>query len=132
MNRAMRLLVLLYENEEDKDSWYGIDLDGTLAFYDKWEGNEHIGEPVPEMVKKVKALLDQGKNAKIMTARVSPENGDVTKIRELIQQWCKEHLGKILPVTHEKDHKMIVLYDDRVIRVEKNTGRLLNNDEEYI
>ena len=128
MNRAMKLLVLLYENEEDKDSWYGIDLDGTLAFYDKWEGNEHIGEPVPEMVKKVKALLDQGKNAKIMTARVSPENGDVTKIRELIQQWCKEHLGKTLPVTHEKDHKMIELWDDRVRQVVKNTGKFIDEE----
>ena len=128
MNRAMKLLVLLYENEEDKDSWYGIDLDGTLAFYDKWEGNEHIGEPVPEMVKKVKALLDQGKNAKIMTARVSPENGDVTKIRELIQQWCKEHLGKTLLVTHEKDHKMIELWDDRVRQVVKNTGKFIDEE----
>jgi len=30
--------------------WYGFDLDGTLAKYDKWEGIDHIGEPVKPMV----------------------------------------------------------------------------------
>jgi hydroxymethylpyrimidine pyrophosphatase-like HAD family hydrolase len=127
MNSSMRLLVLLQE-DEDNDGWIGVDLDGTLAFYDKWKGEEHIGEPIPEMVKKVKALLDQGKDVKIMTARVSSENGDVKKIKDLIQQWCKEHLGKILPVTHEKDHKMLELWDDRVRQVVKNTGKFIDEE----
>lgn len=128
MNRSMRLIVLLHENEEDKDGWYGIDLDGTLAFYDGFKGDDQIGKPVPEMVKKVKDLLNQGKNVKIMTARVHPGNDKVEDIRELIQQWCKEHLGKTLPVTHEKDHKMIELWDDRVRQVVKNTGRFVDED----
>jgi len=29
----------------------------------------------------------------------------------------------VLPITHEKDFGMIDLYDDRVVQVEKNTGR---------
>lgn len=30
--------------------WLGVDLDGTLAVYDKWRGIEHIGAPIPAMV----------------------------------------------------------------------------------
>ena len=29
--------------------WIGVDLDGTLAFYDMWRGMEHIGKPIPAM-----------------------------------------------------------------------------------
>ena len=25
--------------------WIGVDLDGTLAHYDKWRGVEHVGDP---------------------------------------------------------------------------------------
>lgn len=28
------------------EAWYGFDLDGTLAKYDKWEGIDHIGGPL--------------------------------------------------------------------------------------
>jgi len=66
MNRSKRLLVLLREENEDKDGWVGVDLDSTLAFYDEWKGNDYIGKPIPEMVKKVKSLLDQGKQVKII------------------------------------------------------------------
>jgi hypothetical protein len=32
------------------NGWIGVDLDGTLAFYDEWIGPEHIGAPIPGMV----------------------------------------------------------------------------------
>ena len=31
--------------------WIAVDLDGTLAIYDKWRGRDHIGEPVPEIIR---------------------------------------------------------------------------------
>jgi hypothetical protein len=34
--------------------WIGIDLDGTLAFRGEWQGHNHIGEPIPLMLKRVK------------------------------------------------------------------------------
>lgn len=52
--------------------WYGFDLDGTLAVYDKWEGIDHIGEPVKPMVDIIKRLHAEGEVVKILTARVSP------------------------------------------------------------
>ena len=38
--------------------WIGVDLDGTLAHYDKWRGVEHIGKPVPVMLERVKKWLE--------------------------------------------------------------------------
>lgn len=34
--------------------WIGVDLDGTLAFYDSWRGIDHIGAPIPLMLQRVK------------------------------------------------------------------------------
>ena len=51
--------------------WVGVDLDGTLAHYDKWKGADHIGVPVPRMLERVKLWLSEGMDIRIMTARVS-------------------------------------------------------------
>ena len=108
--------------------WIGVDLDGTLAHYDRWVGPEHIGEPVLPMLDLVRSWVEQGCAVRIFTARVSPENGtDADVSRRAIQAWCATHVGTILPVTHEKDFKMSVLYDDRCVQVEKNTGRIIRD-----
>ena len=59
--------------------WYGFDLDGTLAVYDKWEGIDHIGEPVKPMVDLIKKMHGEGKVVKILTARVAPRPNPETK-----------------------------------------------------
>lgn len=46
--------------------WIGVDLDGTLAHYDKWIGPEHIGEPIAPMVDRVRAWLGQGIEVRIL------------------------------------------------------------------
>ena len=101
-----------------EEGWYGIDLDGTLAKYDKWEGIENIGEPIPAMVAKVKKLLSDGKDARIFTARVA--NGK--EAVEYIDKWCKKHLGKKLPVTNVKDQHCLEIWDDRAKQVVRNKG----------
>lgn len=115
--------------------WYGIDLDGTLAYYSTWDGGS-IGAPIPTMVNRVKAWLAEGREVRIFTARVA-ESGlknDVGGVddkkfvkaqRELIQAWCELHIGQKLAVTATKDFGMVCLYDDRRVRVETNTGRLI-------
>lgn len=104
--------------------WIGIDLDGTLAYYDYWRGPSHIGEPIAPMVKLVKHLLKEGKEVRIFTARVALEE-QREACRIAIERWCLEVFDQILPVTHQKDFAMITLYDDRCIQVETNTGRLV-------
>ena len=43
------------------DAWIGVDLDGTLAHYKGWKGRDHIGEPIPAMMQRVKQWLEEGK-----------------------------------------------------------------------
>lgn len=106
------------------NGWIGVDLDGTLAVYDGWKGVDHIGEPVAKMVDRVKAWLSAGRDVRIFTARVCP-NQDGRKLelaRYWIENWCLNHLGRKLPVTHEKDFGMVELWDDRCVQVIENTG----------
>lgn len=108
--------------------WIGVDLDGTLARYDGWKGENHIGAPVPAMVNRVKIWLRAGKEVRIFTARVShgtPEEQAATAAA--IHAWCLLHIGRKLVVTNIKDYDMVALYDDRAIQVEHNTGRLVGD-----
>lgn len=100
------------------DGWIGVDLDGTLAYYDGWKGPDHIGDPLPEMVKRVTHWLSQGVEVRIFTARAS-----VPEQVPPIQAWCLRHIGLVLPVTNVKDFGMVELWDDRAVRVIPNTGR---------
>jgi|SRR6267378_1626995 len=106
--------------------WIGVDLDGTLARNDVEGWLENIGPPVERMIVRVRNWLAQGRDVRIMTARVSSRNStgfDAQKQRALIERWCVEHIGTLLPVTSEKDHMMVQLWDDRAICVQENTGR---------
>ena len=103
--------------------WVGVDLDGTLAHYDHWRGVNHIGEPIPAMLERVKCWLAEGQEVRIFTARVSGEYADLATI--YIEDWCWTHLGQKLPITNVKDFAMITLFDDRCVQVETNTGRLI-------
>lgn len=111
----------------ESKGWYGYDLDGTLAIYSVWAGPDIIGRPIPIAIAHLKGLLDQGKNVKIFTARVcslqTPE--DILVSTATIEAWCLEHIGRVLPITAEKDFYLIEYYDDRAIQVEFNTGKLL-------
>jgi len=103
-------------------SWIGVDLDGTLAEYHGWEGYEHIGPPVPKMVERILAWIEEGKNVKIFTARVHLGNTHSDKSRRVIGKWLEKHLGFTLPITCLKDMYMTELWDDRVVQVVPNTG----------
>jgi hydroxymethylpyrimidine pyrophosphatase-like HAD family hydrolase len=115
--------------------WIGVDLDGTLALY-KGEVKS-IGDPIPLMAERVRAWLDQGVDVRIVTARVAshPYDSELNKVfiaeqTQLIQDWTEKHFGVRLPVTASKDFAMIELWDDRAVRVEMNTGRILCSYEE--
>lgn len=96
--------------------WVGVDFDGTLCAMN--------GTPVPKMVERIKRFLAQGVEVRIVTARV---NSRMTfehqySHRSYIQIWCDRHLGQVLEVQAEKDYDMIILYDDRAIAVQTDTG----------
>lgn len=115
------------ESKAKQEGWIGVDLDGTLAEYNGWKGVDHIGNPIPLMVERVKKLLLDGANVRIFTARVHPnqDGRKIEMVRYWIEKWCLEVFGEVLPITHEKDFGMIHLYDDRAVQVEFNTGKLV-------
>lgn len=120
------------------EGWIGFDLDGTLAKMLEWEPGEaptldKIGEPIPTMIARLKQRLDEGYAVRIVTARVSPPLDHQLALRQhaLISVWCKEHIGQHIPITAHKDLDMIVLYDDRVVQVELDTGRLLGPEPAF-
>lgn len=106
----------------ENQGWIGVDLDGTLAFYDGWKGVEHIGEPVPLMYDRVKQWLREGKEVRIFTARASNYHNDLLEVTAAIDAWCEKHFGQKLRVTATKDYGMIQLWDDRAIQIKENTG----------
>lgn len=106
--------------------WIGVDLDGTLATFDKWNGPTSIGEPIPLMVDRVRDWLSNGIEVRILTARVSKSNPQKDGAIDAIKEWCIKNIGTELQITSEKDYGMIELWDDRCVRVEKNTGRILS------
>ena len=131
---------------ETGKGWYGFDLDGTLAVYDKWEGIDHIGEPVKHMVDLIKRMHEEGKVVKILTARIAPhklEDGAVGEsyitipdgeggakrnyAHQFINDWCHFNLGFIPEIVYQKDHLMLELYDDRVKQVVPNEGLLVED-----
>lgn len=103
------------------NGWIGVDLDGTLAHYEGWKGETHIGAPVPKMVERVQRRLKEGREVRIFTARVSHPDQKVAAA-EAIRTWCLEHVGIVLQITCKKDYAMIELWDDRVVQVIPNTG----------
>ncbi len=102
-----------------------VDLDGTLAEYHGWQGELHIGKPVPLMLDRVKGWQAAGAEVVIFTARISNLDGTQRPgAVAAVQRWCQDHgLGK-LHVTNIKHRDFDVFYDDRCIQVEPNTGQL--------
>ncbi len=101
-------------------AWIGVDLDGTLAYYDNNSSIEKVGPPIPDMLALVKKMINNNIRVKIFTARATDP-----KQLPLIRKWLKTNTLPELEITNIKDYYMIKLYDDRCIQVEKNTGRLI-------
>ena len=116
----------------------GVDFDGVLSKWYETSSAEYIpekvGEPVPEMIERVKRWLAEGKEVVIFTARVHPGHGEeAERAKGAIEKFCMEHFGRVLEVTCMKDPAMTSIYDDRAVTVEKDTGRILTpgfEDEE--
>lgn len=137
-----------------RPGWIGFDLDGTIAHHDQWVSASHVGAPIAPVVNVLKNYLSSNLEVRIFTARVYPlvvvhKPGDMSLYelgRDLLAEtfdttpdaaqfaldaltairgWCREHIGQELPVTCIKDFAMLLLYDDRAVHVERNTGRIL-------
>lgn len=120
--------------------WIGVDFDGTLAHYEGWIAEDHLGEPVPKMVERVKDWLADGRKVKVFTARVGcsglisgpgllDDERFANNQRLMIEDWCEKHIGQRLEVTATKDFCMIELWDDRAVAIETNTGEIRTHED---
>lgn len=99
--------------------WIGVELDGTLAEMGSHNRSD-IGKPVDGMLNRVKAWLNEGNyEVRIFTARA----GDPAQVRK-VNDWLSQYKLGGLTVTNIKDADMIELWDDKAVRVERNTGKV--------
>lgn len=129
--------------------WIAVDLDGTIAQYAGWMGAGSIGSPVQEMSDRVKRWQDKGVEVRIFTARagdydhwcfaekqglfngpfyndyMAKKNAIYDETIKPIEDWCEKHFGQRFRVTAMKDYAMVELWDDRAVRVEMNTGKVV-------
>lgn len=114
---------------EARTGWIGVDLDGTLAIYDGWKGVDHIGDPIPRMVDRVRTWLAAGREVKIFTARAAHDYADREQAIAAVRSWCLVQFGRELEVTCEKDGRMAELWDDRAVGLITNTGLCVGGTE---
>lgn len=79
------------------------------------------------MVDNINKWIKQGHNITIFTARASKWADKFEKLD--IEMFCVKYFGRVLPITAIKHHECDLYIDDKAIRVERNTGKLLNNIE---
>ena len=112
-------MLTVYDDSKPCEMHHAVDFDGTLAVYPAPEG-QTLGPPVPFMMERVREWLAKGETVKIFTARAgSPEQ------RGWVEAWLKEQGLPELEVTDRKDFGTMDIYDDRAVRVETNTGKLV-------
>jgi DNA-directed RNA polymerase beta' subunit len=102
-----------------KKASVAVDLDGCLAYQDTSKPFDPtvIGKPVPGMLRLVKLWIRRGKDVVIFTARAQDK-----KNIPHVKAWLKENGLEDLEITNKKTPEMEAFYDDKAVRVEKNTG----------
>jgi len=102
--------------------YMGVDFDHTLC--------DGAGQPIGPMVNRIKSWRAAEIEVRIITARMSPldySEAIISVNERVIRRWCLEHLGEELPVQWGKSSGMICLWDDKVICVEPDTGRIISS-----
>jgi hypothetical protein len=98
-----------------------IDLDGTLAEYNTWEGVYHIGPPVEKMVDIILKHISDGDTCIIFTSRLSDEV-EAPTVRHVIRAWLKQWNLPYMESTAIKRKEFKIFYDDRARRIAQNQG----------
>ena len=118
------------------EKWLAVDLDGTLAVYSGWNGEDHIGDLILPIAEKIKQRVKDGWKVAIFTARVSGQASEAAYAEGVIWRWLEDNkiAHFISGITATKHKHFREFWDDRAITVRKNRGifveeRLRNNIE---
>lgn len=97
--------------------WIGVELDGVLATATTPQALSVIGEPVDAMMNRIRQWVMVDVDVRILTARAGVEGQT-----SLIHQWLASHGIKPLPVTDQKDFRMVQFFDCDAVHVICNRG----------
>jgi hypothetical protein len=70
-----------------------VDLDGVLAIYEKWQGYDHIGEPIKGAIKFTKDL-SKHVDILIYSTRCCEAVGDgrdADQLKDIVREWLDKH-----------------------------------------
>lgn len=126
---AESVMASMYFHGHSK-KWLGVDLDGTLAHYDGWNGIDHIGMPIMNVVLSLRARKEQGWGIAIFTARVS-DPSEAIEAESQIWAWLEKHHIDVDGITCVKHKHFVEFWDDRARQVVFNKGvfvQELNHD----
>ena len=105
-----------------------IDLDGVLAYYDGWKGDEHIGRPLHTGIWIVRELKKTNFEIIIWTCRLNGcwETTDYSKSYNLIKKWLDDNNVPYDKIALQKDGKPYadIYIDDRGVNVPTNNEDL--------
>lgn len=106
-----------------------VDWDGVMVEYYGYEGPDSFGPSILGMVGRVRGWLAEGHEVIIHTSRVSVEHEPSTVLKTL--QAIDIRLGEmglpLLMITANKYTRITEFWDDRAVRVERNTGNVNGN-----
>ena len=95
----------------------GVDLDGTLVESSSYKSWDYVGPIIKRVVDRVLEKEKEGYVIKIFTARAYDE-----RCIPVIKKHLRDNGLPEWEVTNVKDPSMVEIWDDRAIRVERNTG----------
>lgn len=107
-----------------------VDWDGTLVEYHGYKGVGVFGPPIPAMVQRVHQWIRDGHEVIIHTARVSVEHDPQHVMINCKRiDLCLREMGlPLLEITANKYIRISEFWDDRGVGLERNTGRVRDED----
>ena len=112
--------------DTDVQKTVAVDLDGCLAFYDKWRGPDHIGPPITSMVLVCHWLHGRGYHIVINTCRLNKTNNkeycvDTEKSLSTIRKWLNDHDMPFIAISLDDGKPFAHVYvDDRGVHFNDN------------
>jgi len=118
-----------------KQKVHAVDFDATLVEDYKKDGAEFdpakAGDPVLDMVERVKTWLDLGEEVVIFTARVAPSHpeSEIALSKATIEEFCVREFGTKLEVTCIKHPEFSDFWDDKAVRVDRDKGSVSDQSD---
>lgn len=114
-------------NNINNNKCYYVDLDGTLAYYERWGAEGDIGEPIPIMKNWISYWLSKGIEIVIFTARAYKQE-HIDNIRKWL---ILNGLPIDLRITNVKGLDCSMILDDKAREVISNTGQIVDRVGEF-